>query len=265
MIQPVSCIQTFNPLSKQYDNRFDNRLYRVNGVWEFKLPSGHHLANVKQAVLTIIAQLLTVFLGYREALAARDQLSVQALLTNSPICSPQRQTFSMEKNKRSWSHTSTPLFTMCCSLFTIATCTRHLAVISVCLILNCCKVFCILVKFSGKVLCWHGYLSGARCKWFTYGPADVTAIPSSLAPVKSRILWISSQGYPSIGDFNARGVAKYSEFGRCKIGGKLVLITNRKSYTSFRLVRKLVTLNGLVQRNFSKLCYPFPGVCFLHW
>ena len=35
------------------------------------------------------------------------------------------------------------------------------------------------------VRCWHGYLSGARCKWFAYGPADATAIPSSLAPVKS--------------------------------------------------------------------------------
>jgi len=22
--------------------------------------------------------------------------------------------------------------------------------------------------------CWHCYLSGARCKWFTYGPADVS-------------------------------------------------------------------------------------------
>jgi len=28
-----------------------------------------------------------------------------------------------------------------------------------------------------------GYLPGARCKWFAYGPADVSAIPSSLAPV----------------------------------------------------------------------------------
>jgi len=35
---------------------------------------------------------------------------------------------------------------------------------------------------------WHGYLSGARSKWFAYGPADATATPSSLAPIKSRIL-----------------------------------------------------------------------------
>ena len=33
---------------------------------------------------------------------------------------------------------------------------------------------------------WHGYLSGVRCKWFAYVPADATAGPSSLAPLKSR-------------------------------------------------------------------------------
>ena len=57
-------------------------------------------------------------------------------------------------------------------------------------------------------------------------------------------------------ELNARGVVKYSDFGpiegyisetvHCKIGGKLVLITSRKSYMSFRLVPKLVTLNGVV-------------------
>jgi len=31
---------------------------------------------------------------------------------------------------------------------------------------------------------------------------------------------------------------------RCKRGGKLVLITNRKSYMSFRLVPKSMTLKG---------------------
>jgi len=35
----------------------------------------------------------------------------------------------------------------------------------------------------------------------------------------------------------------------CKIGDKLVLITNRKSYMSFRLVRKSVTLNDLEWHN----------------
>ena len=36
---------------------------------------------------------------------------------------------------------------------------------------------------------------------------------------------------------------------RCKIGGELVLIINRKSYMSFRLVPKSVTLNDLERRN----------------
>jgi len=35
---------------------------------------------------------------------------------------------------------------------------------------------------------WHGYLSEARCIWFAYGPADATATPSSLAPIKSRMV-----------------------------------------------------------------------------
>jgi len=36
--------------------------------------------------------------------------------------------------------------------------------------------------------CCHGYLSRARCKWFAYGPADVTATPSSLGSLKSRLV-----------------------------------------------------------------------------
>ena len=39
---------------------------------------------------------------------------------------------------------------------------------------------------------WHGYLSGARCKWFAYGSADATATPSSLAPVKSGMVYLSA-------------------------------------------------------------------------
>jgi len=41
---------------------------------------------------------------------------------------------------------------------------------------------------------WRGYLSGARCKLFAYGPADATATPSSLAPVKSRMVYLSGAG-----------------------------------------------------------------------
>ena len=63
-------------------------------------------------------------------------------------------------------------------------------------------------------------------------------------------------GKPSpVGVLNARRVAKYRAIfdiskaisrKRCKIAGRLVLVTNRKSYNfmSFRLVSKSVTLNG---------------------
>jgi len=64
-------------------------------------------------------------------------------------------------------------------------------------------------------------------------------------------------GTPLLGELNARGVAKCSDFG--PIEGyvsetvqdrrKLLLITNRKSYMSFRLVLKSVTLNDLELRN----------------
>jgi len=73
-------------------------------------------------------------------------------------------------------------------------------------------------------------------------------------------------GTPPLEGLNARGVAKYSSLDlskaisrkRCKIGSKLVLITNRKSYVSFRLVPKSVTLNGVmavILRYFSELMY----------
>jgi len=37
--------------------------------------------------------------------------------------------------------------------------------------------------------CWCGYLSGARCRLFTYGPADATA---SANPIISCLIWIQT-------------------------------------------------------------------------
>jgi len=59
------------------------------------------------------------------------------------------------------------------------------------------------------------------------------------------------------GGLNARGVpniaildlSKATSRKRCDIGCKLLLITNRKSYMSFRLVPKSVTLNDLERHN----------------
>jgi len=59
-----------------------------------------------------------------------------------------------------------------------------------------------------------------------------------------------SQGNPSVRGLKHERVAKYIDFGptegyilkRCKRGDNLVLIINRKSYMSFRMVPKAVTL-----------------------
>jgi len=74
-------------------------------------------------------------------------------------------------------------------------------------------------------------------------------------PLKISRRW--SQGNPSAGELNTRGVGKYSDFAL--IDGYIsetvqdtryvTLITNRKSYMSFRLVPKSVTLNDLERRN----------------
>jgi len=45
---------------------------------------------------------------------------------------------------------------------------------------------------------WCGYLSGARCKLFAYGPADATATPSSLASLKPRTVYVSFAGLPRL-------------------------------------------------------------------
>jgi len=46
---------------------------------------------------------------------------------------------------------------------------------------------------------------------------------------------------------------------RRKIGGTSLLMTNRKSYMGFRLVPKLVTLNGLERRNGRVVCVISPN------
>jgi len=47
---------------------------------------------------------------------------------------------------------------------------------------------------SGDVLAWLSVQS--ECKWFAYGSTNATATPSSLAPVKSRMVYLSGVGLP---------------------------------------------------------------------
>jgi len=75
------------------------------------------------------------------------------------------------------------------------------------------------------------------------------------------------RGTPPSGELNTRGVAiaildlsKAISRKRCKIGRKLVILTNRKSHISFLLVPNSVTLNDLervmavILRYFIEFC-----------
>jgi len=42
----------------------------------------------------------------------------------------------------------------------------------------------------------RGYLSGARCEWFAYGPTDATATPSSVSAVNSDWFTFQVPAYP---------------------------------------------------------------------
>jgi len=49
--------------------------------------------------------------------------------------------------------------------------------------------------------CWCGYLSGARCRLFAYGPADATATPKPhhlLPHLNPDLFYLSGTGLPSI-------------------------------------------------------------------
>ena len=48
---------------------------------------------------------------------------------------------------------------------------------------------------NSVVGCWHGYLSGARCR-LAYGPADATATQLSVASVKSILVYLSVPAHP---------------------------------------------------------------------
>jgi len=73
----------------------------------------------------------------------------------------------------------------------------------------------------------------------------------------SKPLRRSSQGNPSVEGVKHKTGSRIQQFctyrtlsrKRCKIGAQLVLITTRKSHTSFRLVPNSVTLDALERRN----------------
>ena len=89
----------------------------------------------------------------------------------------------------------------------------------------------------------------------------------AICDLSVKILRRSSQGNLSVGGLNQRAVknaeilylSKAISRKRCKIGGKLLLMTNRKSHMSFRLVPNSVTLNDFEQRNMPNGCVISPN------
>ena len=111
-----------------------------------------------------------------------------------------------------------------------------------------------------KLVSWKIWISWDRT--FVHGTLDLVPWPS--VDINGKFYRDCPRGTPPPGGLNARVVAKYSDFEHlsnaisrkgCKIGAKLVLITNRTLYMSFWLASKSVTLNDLERRNGPILRY----------
>jgi len=57
-------------------------------------------------------------------------------------------------------------------------------------------------NFNGEVLAWLSVWS--EVQMIAYGPADATATPSSLAPVKSRMVYLFGAGLPRLSEEKGR-------------------------------------------------------------
>ena len=75
-------------------------------------------------------------------------------------------------------------------------------------------------KWKWVVRYWRGYLSGARCKWFAYGPADATL--SSVAPVKSRMVYLSGVGLPRL-SWKKRRLNGYTSSSSSTVGLTVII------------------------------------------
>jgi len=100
---------------------------------------------------------------------------------------------------------------------------------------------------------WHGYLSGARCKWFAYGPADATATPSSLAPLKSRMVYLSGAGLPRL---SWKKAIKQTDVVVVVVSTYIIL-RRCMDYLCFPVFfSQSVTLKQTSKRNFGRLTRP---------
>ena len=77
-----------------------------------------------------------------------------------------------------------------------------------------------LARKNWMMWCWCGYLSGARCRLFTYGPADATAIPKSchlLPHLNPDWFYLSGTGLPRL---SRKKVSPSNGCSSCWLGGR---------------------------------------------
>jgi len=112
-----------------------------------------------------------------------------------------------------------------------------------------------------RVRFWYGFLPGVRCKRFAYSPADATAIPSSLAPVKSRMVYLTGARLARLSGKKAVKTEKTSMLGK-----KTANLTNFLQHTVLLLGAlkiwgkthprvKTITLEPLMQIPKCKLIF----------
>jgi len=97
--------------------------------------------------------------------------------------------------------------TQCCPLHSLVSHSEHTPYLyHLWLAITCLQCFDTVGWVTGRasgskhwvMMCWCGYLSAAKWKWFAYGPADATATASSLASLKSRMVYLSGAGLPRL-------------------------------------------------------------------
>ena len=99
------------------------------------------------------------------------------------------------------------------------------------------------------------YSGGSNFRQYFYGvrylghPLTSTENFTEMSQGNPSAGWVKHKRGSQVQRFRTYRRLYLGKWKRCKIGGKLVLITNRKSYRSFRLVPKSVTLNDLERRN----------------
>ena len=102
--------------------------------------------------------------------------------------------------------------------------------------------------------CWRGYLSGVRCKWLTYCPADATATPSSLASLKPEQFTFLVLVYPGCPG-NEVVMLRVCYYNLCTWAVLTVLVARVVVWLGVLVARAVVWLGVLVARAVVWLCW----------